>query len=486
METPKFKRRAQRQPSSDQLPPNSAEAEKGVLGCCLQDAEAIESIQDRIKRWGPVVFYDLRHQKLWAALLELRTQAKPVDLITVAQALRDANELEACGGLSYLNELVEETPSAANWSYYLGIVEEKFLLRRVLAQCVETVGRVREGGESVSDLVNRFQKEAVELVEEHTTSQIVPQPERAQRLIDTLEKRHRGKQEITGLETPFWYLNNMTAGLQPQELVVVAARPSTGKTALGVDLAIHALRKGVPVLFFSAEMSADQIDLRMYGNIARINGMKLRNGFWKETAEERMAEAIAEFASWPFYLDDRAAITGQDVLLTTRRLKRQASIGLVVVDYIQIMRGITRYEQRHEELSEVSRFLKQTAKECNVPVVVLAQLNRDAEKDRGGRRPLLSDVKDCGAIEQDADLVGLLWEPKIDEDDPDDMKWLKHHKPDDPKDDETEWRHWFRRINLTIAKNRNGPTGDCELVFQRSTARFVDAHSPSRVKETLL
>lgn len=469
----------------DELPPYSSEAERAVLGCVLLDNAVVESVQDRVKAWGPVVFYDLRHQKLWVVMLELRTQAKPVDVVVLSQTLRDTGDLEACGGLAYITSLPDAAPSAAGWAYYLDILLEKFLLRRVLAQCVAVAGKVKDEPGRVAQFIREYQSQVIELVDEHTPAMMMSQAQRVDRLINSLESRHRGKQEITGLETPFWYLNNMTAGLQ-KEYIVVGARPSTGKTSLGLDLAIHALRKGKAVLFFSVEMAGDQIDMRMFGNVARVNGMKLRNGFWRDSAEPRMQQAVGEMAAWKFHLDDRATITGQDVLLTTRKVARECELSLVIVDYVQLMRGVTRYDQRHQELAEVSRFLKQTSKECGVPVVALAQLNRDAEKDRGGRMPLLSDLKDCGSLEQDADIVGLLWEPRIDPNDPDDMKWLEHHTPDDPKEDEVEWQQWFRRINLTLAKNRNGPTGNCELVFQRSTARFVDAHSPKRTKQETL
>ncbi len=467
------------------MPPHSLESEQGVLGCCLASPDTIESVQERIRSY-PEAFYDMRHREIWNTMLALRTLGKPVDLITLTQSLRDAGQLEACGGLTFLSGLADQVPSAANWSYYLDIVVERLLLRRVLAQCAETMAKVKNGTEEAQSLVQQYQKEAVALVDEHTVNVIVPQRERVNRLVDLLESRHRGKQAITGLETPFWYLNNMTAGLQGGELVVVGARPSTGKTALGCDTARHALSLGKSVAFFSVEMSGDQIELRMFAAQARVNGMKLRNGFWKEEHEGRFPETAAVMQKWKLHLDDRSTLTGQDVLLASRRLKREVGLDLVVVDYIQIMRGVGKYDQRHEELGEVSRFLKQTAKELNIPVMALAQLSRDSEKDRGGRKPLLSDLKDSGSIEQDADVVGLLWEPRIDEENEEDMAWLEHHTPDDPKEDETEWKQWFRRINLSIAKNRNGATGDCELVFQKSTARFVDAHSPKRVKEQLL
>lgn len=475
-----------RQPDGveDGLPPHAPDAERALLGCVMEDSACVEDVRERIRAWGSMVFYDLRHKHVWDSIVELHARGTAVDLITVSQELLDAGHLDQVGGAAFLNEIAQSVTSPSNWPYYLDIIVEKFLARRVMATAASALSRLQQDPGRVREFVTAYQEQVITLVEEHSPSVVLTQQERMDRLIDSLERRHRGKQEITGLPTPFWYLNNMTAGLQPKELMVVAARPSCGKTAFGIDLSIHTLRQKKRVAFFSLEMGADQIDMRMFGAVARVNGMKLRNGFWRQDAEERMQAAIHEMAGWDLYLDDRSSLSGQDVLLTCRRLRRERPVGLVVVDYIQLMLGAKSYDQRHQELAEASRLLKQTAKESGCPVVVLAQLNRDAEKDRGGRKPLLSDIKDCGSIEQDADVVGLLWEPKIDENDPADMKWLENFPdPDDPKEDETSWQQWFRRINLSIGKNRNGPTGDCELVFQRSTARFCDAHSPQRVKQ---
>jgi replicative DNA helicase len=305
-----------------------------------------------------------------------------------------------------------------------------------------------------------------------------------------LKERRLGRQQITGVPTPFWYLNNMTCGLQRSEYYVIAARPSTGKTALAVDVALHAARCGVPVLFYSIEMTSREIALRLLANISKVNGLKLRNGFWREAKEEAIEKASAEIVSLPIRIDDRKSLNGQDILLGARRAVRQFNIGLVVVDYIQKLGAAKPRNSRHEELSEASGYLARTAKELNIPVVVAAQLNRDSDKDRPGKQPLLADIKDCGSIEQDADVVGLLWEPKISDEDHLQMAWLPHHEPDDPKEDsawfaigrQKGWRDEFRRINLALAKNRNGPTGDCQLVMQKASARFVDAHNPSRVK----
>jgi replicative DNA helicase len=229
----------------------------------------------------------------------------------------------------------------------------------------------------------------------------------------------------------------------------------------------------------------------MLANRARVNGLKLRNGFWRADKEDAIGEQSMNVALLPIRICDESAITAQQIHMGVRRCKAQHGLDMVLVDYAQIIAPVSRYNSRQDEMTETSMILKRIAKETDVAMVAAAQLNRDAEKDRGGKQPLLSDIKDCGAFEQDADLVGLLWEPKLDDQSESDMKWLQHHQPDDPKEDskwhtygpEGGWKDEFRRINFTIAKNRNGPTGPCELVFQKSSTRFVDAHSPNRVKE---
>ncbi len=482
--------------SHDRLPPHAPDAERGVIGCCLEDAACLTVAQQKLGA-GSAVFFDLRHRMLFEALCELEDQHQPIDLITVQAFLRDRGQLEQVGGLTYIAETLNAVTSVHNLEAYLAAVRDKATLRAILQRCSRVEQEVyAEDGTPVTDLVARFQADVSDLTQGHVQSADVHISEPMLELAEILEERRRGKQAITGVPTPFWYLNNMTCGLQRGEYYVVAARPSTGKTALAVDLSLHAARCGVPVLFYSIEMTAREIALRLLASAAKVNGLKLRNGFWKESKEPAIEKASTEIVGLPIRIDDRKALNGQDILLGARRAVRQHNVGLVVVDYIQKLGAARERNSRHEELSEASAYLARTAKELNIPVVVAAQLNRDSDKDRGGKKPLLADIKDCGSIEQDADVVGLLWEPKIDDDDDDEMAWLKHHQPDDPKDDsdwvvrgpESGWKGEFRRINLSIAKNRNGPTGDCELVMQKASARFVDAHSPNRSKprETML
>lgn len=495
------------------LPPHSPEAERSVLGCIMLEAgdhgveRSSEAIEECLRRrLVPEHFYDLRHRAIFVTLMALHNASKPADMILLIEALRACGQLEAVGGIVYLGEIQDGVPSAKNIGHYLDKVLVKSALRRVLTICAETASAAWEVDDDIKGFVARFEADAMSLAEAHVPTEYVPVPECLPAYIDAIESRHRGKQEITGLATPFWYLNNMTAGLQPRELVVLGARPSTGKTAAALDIIRHACSQGVGVLMFSIEMARQDIVGRLVAAESRVDGMKLRNGFWADSKAAAIEEAAGRVASWNNCLiDDRSFVTGQDVFIAARRAQRQHGIRLVVVDYIQLMQSANPApgKQRVEVVAEASAWLKRTAKELNISVVACAQLVRDAEGARSGRAPTMDQLRECGNIEQDADVIGLLYEPKIEEEDYDDMKWLAHHTPDDPKEDSEwatgqirtvaggagksvqvneAWREEFRRINLIIAKNRNGATGPCELVFQRRSARFVDAHSPQRVK----
>jgi replicative DNA helicase len=346
----------------------------------------------------------------------------------------------------------------------------------------------------------------MEMSETHVPTQYVQIHTCLPAYIDAIESRHRGKQEITGIATPFWYLNNMTCGLQPREMVVIGARPSTGKTAIALDIIRHAIKSGHGALMFSVEMARQDIIGRLVAAEARVDGMKLRNGFWAANREGDITEASQRIGAWHnFLIDDRSFVTGQDIFIAARRAKRQHGIGLVVVDYMQLLRSANPSpgQPRLEVVAEASAWLKRTAKELDLSVVACAQLARDAEGARSARPPTMDQLRECGNIEQDADVIGLLYEPRLESEEYDDMKWLAHHQPDDPKEESLwatgacnriagpggkavevneHWKEQLRRINLVVAKNRNGQTGPCELVFQKVSARFVDAHSPQRVK----
>ncbi len=476
--------------AAGKLPPHSIESERGVIGCILLEPSTITMAMAKLAM-GPEAFYDARHQTLWRTLVSLDEEQRPIDLITLQQRLRDRGELEACGGLLYLNEVQDAVPSAHNLEVYVDDVRDKASLRALIRECTHVVRAAHdcEGGEA-TQMIADFQSRVSDLTQEHVASSYQQVTKPMARLIDILEERKRAKNAISGVPTPFWYLNNMTAGLQLGEYSLVAARPSTGKTALACDLALHAAMSGWPSLFFSIEMGEQDVCMRLLANRARVNGLKLRNGFWRKDKEDDIARAFDEIVKMPLYLDFRKSVSAMDIMLGARRAVREHGVKIVFADYAQILSAHTRRPNRVEELTDASRLLARMSKELGIHVCIAAQLNRGAEQDRAHRRPYLSDIKDCGSFEQDADLVALLWEPNLQDAKAEEMKWLEHHLPDDPKDDSAwhtmgpseGWRDEFRRINLTIGKQRNGPTGDCELVFQKASARFVDAHSPERTK----
>lgn len=496
---------------ASRLPPHAPEAERGVLGCILIQAsdstvehrgEAMDECLRRHLSWQH--FYDLRHQVIWKTILELNAEGKPADMVLLVGSLRAASQLEAVGGVDYLGEMQDGVPSAANLSMYLDVLTEKFALRRMLKLCTETVSELWSHDGDVKGFVGQFESQALELSEAHVPTEARPITEFLPEFIDAIETRNRGKQDITGLATPFWYLNNMTAGLQPGQLIVIGARPGTGKTAIGTDLARHVLALGHAVLFVSLEMSGQEIVGRATAAEAKVDGLKLRNGFWRDDKYADITNAVGRMAAWKgFLIDDRTVCTGQDVYIGIRRAIRTHNIALCVVDYVQLLTPTREYGSRALEVAEASAWLRRAAKDFQIPVVGLAQLNRESEKDRPGKPPILADLRECGNLEQDAHLVGFLYEPRLEAEAYDDMKWMAHHVPDDPKEDgewnlggsatlhgssgktvevRRGWKEEFRRINLLIAKNRNGPTGACELVFQKRSARFVDAHSPQRTK----
>lgn len=502
---------------SDRLPPHDIAAEQGVLGCLLLDADnpsghaTGEAMEECMRQHVEVRhFYDLRHQIIFAAIRSMADAGTPADLVLLSGELKAAGNLAKVGGLAYLNELCDAAPSAANLTYYLELVLAKQTLRSVIRVATSAVTGAYEFSGDVKAFVGEFEADAMALSETHVPTEYESLPSFLPAYIDAIETRRRGKQEITGLPTPFWYLNNMTAGFQKGQFVVIGARPGTGKTAMGCDISRHLLKLGYGVLFFSLEMSAEEIIGRVVAAEAQVDGLKLRNGFWSDAKEPDIVNATQRIATWDrFLVDHRSECTGQDVYISTRRAIRQHKIDLVVVDYVQLMKSTREYGSRVQEVAECSAWLRRTAKELKVTVLGLAQLSRESEKDRAGKVPLMSDLRECGNIEQDAHLIGLMYAPRLKDGtkeggaDYNDMKWLAHHKPDDPKEDSPwnfagtiearkganvvevnlGWQEEFARINLQVVKNRNGPGGACELVFQKRSARFVDAHSPSRTKE---
>ena len=445
------------QGSVDRLPPHSIEAERGVLGCVLlSPAEGMGVCIERFKR-GSEMFYDLRHQSIFDLLADMYDNKEAIDLITLQQKLKDRKQLEAFGGISYLASLVDAVPSAANLEYYLEIVREKFLLRKMIQTCTGVVGRVYEYEGEVDGLLDEIEREVLRISEERAESSSTTIKELVHKAINTIEEFHKRQGMLTGVGTGFPDLDKMTSGLHGGEMVVIAARPSMGKTSLAMNVAEHvSIEQRLPVGVFSLEMTAESLVLRMLCSRSRVNLRNIREGFLAERDFPKLTGSASKLANAPLFIDDSSGLSILQLRAKARRMYQQNGIKLFVIDYLQLLNSTSRRaENRQQEIADISNGIKALAKELNVPIIVLSQLNRELEKDKN-RKPRLSDLRESGAIEQDADLVALLYKPSS-------------------GDDEEAQEQDATPVNLYIAKQRNGPTGDVALTFLKGYTRFESA-----------
>jgi len=445
----------------DRLPPNAPDMERGVLGCCLiSPNDCVGQCIEKLKDEGALAFYDLRHQTIYQALIEMFNARSPIDLITVQQYLKDRQLLEQIGGLMYLSGLQDAVPSAANLSYYLDNLCEKYLLRKMIQTCTSVVGRVYDYEGEVDALLDEVERDVLRISESRAQSAALTTKDLVNKAIGTIENFFSRKGSLTGLATGYADLDRMTDGLHGSEMIVIAARPSMGKTSLAMNIVEHVvLEDKLPVGVFSLEMSAEALVLRMMCSIARVNLRSIREGFMSESDFPKLTSAAGKLANAKLFIDDTPALSILQLRARARRLAQQHDIKLFVIDYLQLLHSTTRraQENRQQEISDISSGIKALAKELKVPVLVLSQLNRELERDKS-RKPRLSDLRESGAIEQDADLVGLLYKPSSGDD-------------DDVNVEEADGVP----VNLLIAKQRNGPTGDVNLTFLKSYTRFESA-----------
>ncbi len=444
----------------DRLPPHSPEAEQGVLACILLSPnECLGECVGKFKAGGEV-FYDLRHQTIFNALVAMYDQREAIDLITLQQRLKDQQVLEQVGGLSYLMLLPNVVPSAANLSYYAEIVQEKHLLRRMIQTCSGVVARVYDYEGDAEALLDEVERDILRVNEERIETVSSTIKDLVKRAIGTIEDFHQRKGLLTGIGTGFADLDKMTNGLHGGEMIVIAARPSMGKTSLAMNIAEHvAMDQRLPVGVFSLEMTADSLVLRMLCSRAEVNLRNVREGFLAERDFPKLTNAASKLSGAPLFIDDTAGLSILQLRAKARRLWQQYGIKLFVVDYLQLLHSTSRRaDNRQQEIADISNGIKALAKELSVPVIVLSQLNREPEKREPGAKPRLSDLRESGSIEQDADLVGLLYRPSSGED----------------EENATEEQDAIP-VKLLIAKQRNGPTGDVDLTFFRAYTRFRDA-----------
>jgi replicative DNA helicase len=444
----------------DRLPPHSIEAEQGVLGCILlAPNENLGTCIEKFKK-GVEVFYDLRHQVIYDSVVEMYDAKEPIDLITLQQRLKDKKQLDSIGGIPYLTALSDAVPSAANLLYYLEIVREKYILRKMIQTCTSVVGRVYDYEGKVDGLLDEVERDVLKISEERIENSAFSMKELVHKAINTIEEYHARQGMLTGIATGFVDFDKMTSGLHGGEMIVIAARPSMGKTSLAMNIVEHAvLEEKVPVGVFSLEMTAESLVLRMLCSRSRVNMRNIRDGFLAERDFPKLTGSAGKLANAPLYIDDTAGLSILQLRAKARRMYQQYGIKMIVIDYLQLLNASSsRIENRQQEIAQISNGIKALAKELNVPVIVLSQLNRELEKDKN-RKPRLSDLRESGAIEQDADLVALLYKPEAEKEDDDGVAPDVESLP----------------VNLLIAKQRNGPTGDVHLTFFKSFTRFENA-----------
>ena len=447
--------------SVDRLPPHSMEAEQGVLGCImLSPNECMGESLTKLKS-GKETFYDLRHQTIFEAMAEMFDKREAIDVITLHEHLRNKQVLEQVGGTEYLSRLPDVVPSSANLEYYLEIVLEKFLLRKMIRVCTDVVSRVYDHEGEVDGLLDEVERDVLRISESRVQAQTSTIKDLVKKAINTIEDYHQGQGTLTGIGTGFIDLDRMTTGLHPGEMIVIAARPSVGKTSLAMNIAEHvAVDSKLPVGVFSLEMTADSLVLRMLCSRSRVNLRSVREGFLVERDFPKLTGSAGKLSSAPLFIDDSSGLSILQLRAKARRMFQQYGIKLFVIDYLQLLHSSSKKaDNRQQEIADISGGIKALAKELNVPVIVLSQLNREVEREKG-RPPRLSDLRESGSIEQDADLVGLLYRPT--------KQGEEEAAENEPSD--------AMPVNLLIAKQRNGPANeDIHLTFLKPYTRFESA-----------
>jgi replicative DNA helicase len=440
------------------LPPQSVEAEMSVLGGILLENEAINRALEILVAED---FYRENHRKIFRAMIDLSERREPCDLITLTTILKKRGELEEVGGGAYLATLVDYVPTAANIAYYCRIIKEKGLTRRLISAATEIVTRGYDDQMEVAELLDSAQKVIFEISENKLRPAFFPVSAVLKETIKNIEHLYERKEHVTGVPTGFIDLDEKTAGFQRGDLIIIAGRPSMGKTAFALNIAqyaaLHSDQK-TPVAVFSLEMSKEQLVTRLLCSEARIDASRLRTGHLLDNDWEKLARGAGKLHEASVYIDDSPAISVLEMRAKCRRLKAEQNLGMVIVDYLQLMRGGANPESRQQEISEISRSLKALAKELDLPVVALSQLNRGLE-NRTDKRPMMSDLRESGAIEQDADLIMFVYRETV---------YCEKCKNRELTCDENH----DHNAEIIIGKQRNGPIGTVNLAFLGEYTRF--------------
>ena len=441
-------------PWLQKVPPQNIEAEQSILSAILIDNNTLPEVLEILSEKD---FYREVHQKIFSAMVDLFERSEPADLITVTNILKEQGQLESVGGATYLSELVDTIPMATNAAHYAKIIHEKATLRRLIERTASITSRCFEDRGDMEEILDFAERSIFEISEDkvkpafHSLADILTDTYKA------VEQAYENKVLVTGVPTGYHELDQLTSGFQPGDLVIIAGRPSMGKTALALNITQNAsAATGIPSAIFSLEMSKEQLSLRLLSSEARVDSSKMRGGFLKESDLARINRAAGSLYDLPVFIDDSAAISALEIRAKARRMKMEKGLGFVIIDYLQLMRGRASAERRELEISEISRSLKALAKELHIPVVALSQLNRKVE-DRTNKRPVLSDLRESGAIEQDADVIMFIYRDEV-----------YNTEPDNPNRGIAE---------VHLAKQRNGPIGTVKLTFLEHCTRFED-HAP--------
>lgn len=447
----------------EKVMPHNLEAEQSVLGSMFLSKYAV---QKAVESLTSDLFYSDRNAKIFDAISTLTEKGKPVDLTTVATELEDRKLLKQIGDIEYITEIINSVPTAANIDEYIKIVEEKAILRRLIEEATSIASDGYNTTEDFNDVLDNAEKKILNVVKTRKGSEFRSIQEVLSKTQSDLEKLAQTKNEITGLQTGFYDLDKVTSGLHPNELIIIAARPAMGKTAFALNLATNiAMYNNKPVALFNMEMGAEQLAMRMLSSQGQIDGYKIRNGRLENNDWKRVNEAISRLSDTKIYIDDTPGMTISEIRAKCRRLaSSESGLGIVIIDYLQLISGSAKYAgNRQQEVSEISRSLKTLAMELDIPIVALAQLSRTVE-GREDKRPLLSDLRESGSIEQDADIVAFLYR---------DDYYTKQVSIDENTS----------KSEFIIAKHRNGPTTTIDLVFKRNTSTFVSMLKEDRPSE---
>lgn len=440
-------------------PPHYLEAEYSVLGGIMVEPNSLDEVIDLL---SPDDFYKSAHKKVYSTILDLHNRGDAIDILTVSNHLSKKQELDSIGGATTLADIVQRVPAAINMEGHAKIIKEKALLRRLITTQTELINRsYDESFENIESFIDEVETKIFQITEQKSTNAgLIGAAELIKKSIDTLTELSTHKREITGIATGFESLDRMTAGFQSGDLVIIAARPSMGKTAFSLNVALNAaLNHNKKVAFFSVEMGKEQLMMRLLASEAKVNLSDIRVGRIRDTEWGRLIEKASKLAETSLYIDDTSSISPNEIRAKCRRLKTRFGLDMILIDYLQIMGLKQKVESRERAVAEISRSLKAIAKELEVPVIALAQLNRGVEGRSGDlRKPVLSDLRESGSIEQDADLIMMLYREE-------------YYEPDNPE--------IKGQADLLIRKHRNGPVGEVKLKWEASHGRFsewIDSH----------